>query len=72
MGSKKEATKKKIIGATLDLLDQSENPEDITVRKIAEAAGIGPGLISYHYQSRDNLINEAVSIKLMSLAAIME
>lgn len=72
MGSKKEDTKKKIIEVTNKLLDAAENPEDITVRKIAEAAGIGVGLINYHYASRDNLIKEVISMKMESLAEIME
>jgi TetR/AcrR family transcriptional regulator, regulator of cefoperazone and chloramphenicol sensitivity len=72
MGSKKEETKKKIMEATIALLDSSENPDDITVRKIAEAAGIGVGLINYYYESRDNLIKEAVSMKMESVADIME
>lgn len=72
MGSKKEETKKKIMEVTIDLLDSMENPDDITVRKIAESAGIGIGLINYHYESRDNLIKEAVSMKMESMAEIME
>lgn len=72
MGSKKEETKKKIMEVTIDLLNSMENPDDITVRKIAEAAGIGVGLINYYYESRDNLIKEAVSMKMESMAEIME
>ncbi|SHO52343.1 TetR/AcrR family transcriptional regulator [Anaerocolumna xylanovorans] len=72
MGTKKDETKKKIMEVTINLLDTVENPNDITVRKIAEAAGIGVGLINYHYESRDNLIKEAVSMKMESLAEIME
>ena len=72
MGTKKEETKKKIMEVTIDLLNSIENPDDITVRKIAEVAGIGVGLINYHYESRDNLIKEAISMKMESLAGIME
>ena len=72
MGSKKEETKKKIMEVTIALLDSVENPDDITVRKIAESAGIGVGLINYYYESRDNLIKEAVSMKMESMAEIME
>lgn len=72
MCSKKEETKKKILEVTMALLDTVENPDDITVRKIAESAGIGVGLINYYYESRDNLINEAVSTKMESMAEIMD
>ena len=72
MSSKKEITKKKIMDTTLYLLDQSEDPDTVTVRRIAEAAGVGAGLINYYYQSRDNLINEAIGMKMTSLAEVME
>ncbi|QHQ61550.1 TetR family transcriptional regulator [Anaerocolumna sedimenticola] len=72
MGLKKKETKKKIMEATMHLLNSNENPDDITVRKIAESAGIGIGLINYYYESRDKLIKEAVSIKMESIAEVME
>lgn len=72
MGSKKDETKKKIMEVTIALLDSVENPDHITVRKIAETAEIGVGLINYYYKSRDNLIKEAVSMKMESMAEIME
>lgn len=71
MGTKKENTKKKIIDSTLKLLEDFDNPEDITIRKIAETAEIGVGLINYHFGSRDKLINEAISQKLNLLAGNM-
>ena len=48
--------KTKIIHATKDFLDQGVDPDKITVRKIAEQAGVGVGLINYHFQTRDNLL----------------
>jgi AcrR family transcriptional regulator len=72
MTSKKEETKKKIIEATINLLDSVEDPDDITIRRIAEGAGIGIGLINYHFISRENLMNEAVSIKMESMAGKLE
>lgn len=72
MSSKKEETKKKIMEVTMNLVDSVENPDDITVRKIAESAGVGVGLINYYYGSRDNLIKEAASMKMESMAEIME
>ncbi len=72
MSSRKNVSKKKLLDATAVLLDTTDNPDDITVRKIAEAAGVGVGLINYYYESRDQLIHEAVSLKMASLASIME
>ncbi|PKM73170.1 MAG: hypothetical protein CVU91_06280 [Firmicutes bacterium HGW-Firmicutes-16] len=72
MGSRKDATKKKILEVTAALLESAENPENITVREIADAAGVGIGLINYHFGSRDRLIKEALSTKIASIASIME
>lgn len=35
--------------------------EKITVRQIAERAGVGIGLINYHFKSKDNLLSIAIS-----------
>src|SRR5512145_1474653 len=51
--------KKRILQAAMELLNEKE-PQGITVRKIAERAGVGIGLINYHFQSKDRLLNEAV------------
>ena len=72
MTSKKEETKKRIIEVTSDLLDSVENPEDITIRQIAEEAGIGVGLINYHFTSKEKLMNEVISIKMESMAGTLE
>jgi AcrR family transcriptional regulator len=71
MGSRKEETKNKIMDITVNLLETEQNPNDITVRRIAQEAGIGVGLINYYYGSRDNLMKEAVSVKMESIAEIM-
>jgi AcrR family transcriptional regulator len=70
--SKKEETKKKILEVTGALLDLVENPDEITIRRIAERAGIGVGLINYHFTSREKLMNEAISAKIESLAGVLE
>jgi len=72
MTSKKEETKKRIIEVTSDLLDSVENPEDMTIRQIAEEAGIGVGLINYHFTSKEKLMNEVISIKMESMAGTLE
>lgn len=72
MGSKKDATKKKILEVTCELLESVATPDDITVREIADKADVGIGLINYHFGSRDNLVREAVSLKIESIASIME
>jgi AcrR family transcriptional regulator len=53
-----ETLKEQLIQATIALIN--ENPHNITVRQIAERAGVGVGLINYHFQTKDNLIDVAV------------
>jgi len=49
--------KEKIIHAATELIKQYGNTSKITVRDIAASAGVGIGLINYHFQTKDNLIN---------------
>lgn len=53
--------KEHIIAATTELINQSNgNIAEITTRLIADQAGIGIGLINYHFQSKENLIEICV------------
>lgn len=53
--------KEKIIEATIDLIENSNGEvNNITIRKIAEVAGVGVGLINYHFDSKENLIEICV------------
>ena len=50
--------KERIIKATTELIEESGGKTDsITARKIAERAGVALGLINYHFDSKDNLVN---------------
>lgn len=49
--------KEKIISATMDLIKEHGDTSKITVRDIAARAGVGIGLINYHFQTKDNLVN---------------
>lgn len=69
MNKKDLETKERLIQVTLDLLDEVEGVDDITVRQIAERAGVGIGSINYHFQSKDNLLNEAVMRVVGDVAA---
>jgi len=52
--------KEKIIDATTELIEECQSIENVTVRDIATKAGVGVGLINYHFQTKDNLINQCV------------
>jgi len=52
--------KEQILEATVKLLLGSEDPESITVRDIAAAAGVQLAMINYYYRSKDELLYQAV------------
>ena len=60
--------KDRIFQAAVDLLNEETNPDDITVRRIAERAGVGIGAVNYHFQSKDNLLNQAVGALMQAEA----
>lgn len=60
MNSTEQDLRQKIIDTTKALMDEIKDVEKITVRQIAERAGVGTGLINYHFKSKDNLISIAI------------
>lgn len=60
--------KDKIISAVRELLSEGCPVEDITVRKIAQLAGVGIGTVSYHFHSKDKLVYEVVAGQMTELA----
>jgi AcrR family transcriptional regulator len=68
MTGKDQATRRRILQATSTLLQENQDAEAITVRQIADRAGVGIGLINYHFKTRDALVNDAIGL-LMAEAA---
>lgn len=53
--------KEAIIQATIALINEkSDGPNEITVREICKRAGVGLGLIHYHFGNKDKLIELCV------------
>lgn len=53
--------KEKIIQVTMELIEKSDGHiETITTRTISEKAEVGVGLINYHFQTKENLIEICV------------
>jgi len=52
--------KDRILDATIELIGQCASIENVTIRDIAAKAGVGVGLINYHFQTKENLINQCV------------
>ncbi len=59
--------KERILKAAKELMDETDNPESVTMRQIAQRAGVGVGLINYHFQSRENLLYTAIGEVMVSI-----
>lgn len=57
--------KEKIINTTTQLIVDLEDVSKITVRDIALKSEVGVGLINYHFQTKENLINICI-IRIIS------
>lgn len=58
---KSEAVKERIIEAAIALIKESQgDSEEVNTRAIAERAGVGTGLINYHFQTKEHLIEICV------------
>ncbi len=60
MNTSDQDARQTLIDITKALLEEQNDVEAITVRLIAERAGVGTGLINYHFKSKDNLLSIAI------------
>ena len=58
----KPDAKEQILDATVKLLLDAKDPENITVRDIAAAAGVQLAMINYYFHSKDELLYQAVGV----------
>ncbi len=58
----------KILAAAFEILCKVRDPEKVTVREIAKRAGVGTGLIGYHFASKDAMLMESVGHALSEMA----
>lgn len=68
MTTEEMEAKQRIFEAVTALLQEEPVTEKITMRRIAERAGVGVGLINYHFQSREKLLHEAVNLTMTNAA----
>lgn len=60
-----DETRQKLVEAAVALLQARRDPAKIGVRDIAEKAGVGLGVVNYHFGSKDALLGEAVGFLMM-------
>ena len=59
-------TKEKLIDAAFSLMEEMEDPFNVTSRQIAERAGTKPSMINYCFGSRENLLYATFQKEYMS------
>ena len=59
-------TKEKLIDAAFALMEETDNPFNVTSRQIAERAGTKPSMINYCFGSRENLLYQTFQKQYMS------
>ena len=59
-------TKAKLIDATFALMEELDDPLNVTSRQIADRAGVKPSMINYCFGSRENLIYQTFQQQYMS------
>ena len=59
-------TKEKLLDATFALMEETDDPLNVTSRQIAERAGAKPSMINYCFGSRENLIYQTFQKQYLS------
>ena len=65
------STKDKILEAALEIIS-SQGFQNVTIRKIATAAGVNVAAINYHFGSKDNVINAALEYLMVQAKSIFK
>lgn len=63
--------KQRILKAAISLMDETKDSDKITIREIAGRAGVGVGLINYHFQTRENLLYAAIGEYMLEVISAM-
>ncbi|MDR0293774.1 MAG: TetR/AcrR family transcriptional regulator [Oscillospiraceae bacterium] len=73
MVSNEQDLRHKLVKAAQSLMSEVKDVEKVTVRQIAERAGVGTGLVNYHFKSKDNLMSIAIGdVMARAISEFME
>ncbi|MDD3168266.1 MAG: TetR/AcrR family transcriptional regulator [Eubacteriales bacterium] len=64
-------SKKRIMETMVQLLMEKQDVNKLTTRQIAELANVNSALINYYYQSKENLIAQAVDICMENIVNML-
>lgn len=68
MRGQDEEAKERILKAAISLVEEGTDPDKVTVRQLAELAGVGIGLINYHFGSKNMLMSIAITQAMARMA----
>ena len=63
---KLQLTKEKLLDSTFSLMEETDDPLNVTSRQIASYAGVKPSMINYCFGSRENLIYQVFNSRYLS------
>ncbi len=55
-----ETARERMVRVTTELLLEGKAPQAITVKEIIERAGVGMGMVNYHFQTKEHLVALAI------------
>lgn len=69
MGVEKQDTRSKIMRAAVDMIGREGNL-GVTIREIADKAGVNVAAINYHFSSKENLLEEVERVTMERVTSI--
>lgn len=72
MAARESGNRAMILEAARELMAGTGDPQGITVRQVAQRAGVGTGLVNYHFGSKDRLFGQVVGEMMADTIAAYE
>lgn len=69
MKQSNQSVRGRILQATFEILQETKNTDQISVRQIAKRANVGVGSVNYHFKSKDALICEVIAKKMSGIVS---